>query len=62
MIIEFDTNNSAFDDRQPGNGGRGEIARILRLIGALVEDGHIEGLIRDINGNRIGNWKMNDND
>lgn len=61
MIIEFDTNNSAFDNSD-GLHGRAEIARILRNIADKVEEGRVDGSIRDINGNRVGNWKLNDND
>lgn len=55
MKIKFNSKDSAaFCD-----GNRGwEIARILRLIAADVENGQPEGIIHDINGNRIGEWKV----
>jgi hypothetical protein len=54
--ITFRTNNAAF---QEGN-GTAEVARILRQLAQEVEDsaGSIDGRIRDINGNRIGEYDV----
>jgi hypothetical protein len=36
-----------------------EIARILREVARRIEeDGDDEGLLRDINGNRVGEWTV----
>jgi len=53
MKIEFESNdNAAFQD---GN-KEWEIARILRKIADQVENGQTEGVIHDVNGNRVGEW------
>lgn len=54
--ITFRTNNAAFAD---GN-GCAEVARILRELAAEVENsaGSIDGRIRDINGNKIGEYDV----
>lgn len=52
MKIEFDTDNDAFAD---GNADY-EIIRILDSIKLKVSQGYNEGVIIDINGNKIGNW------
>lgn len=52
--ITFDTANAAFDDD-----AKGEVARILREIAAIVEArpvGTYDASIRDINGNRVGKF------
>ena len=58
--IEINTDNAAFD----GDGGRAEIARMLRDIADRVESGsietdheHLQG-IRDINGNITGSFEL----
>lgn len=53
--IEFKTDNAAFDD---GNRAQ-EIARILRdEIAFQVRHGALGGIVRDINGNRVGQWSI----
>lgn len=52
MNILFDTGNAAFDDDNHAH----ECARILRVIAAQVEQGEEGGLIRDLNGQKIGEW------
>ena len=54
--LEFDTGNAAFED----DNLRPEIARILGEIAEHVEGGYVEGVIRDINGNKVGNWSMDE--
>ena len=54
ITIKFSTANDAFDVPGP------EIARILRELARLVEDGVIGGdvyKVRDINGNTVGQFK-----
>lgn len=53
MKIEFDTSNDAFQEC-----GTYEIKRILNEIGKQLDNGITEGVIMDINGNKIGNWKI----
>lgn len=51
--ITIETGNAAFD---AGDDGRYEVARILRRLAGDVEDmGLSEHILRDINGNRVGN-------
>lgn len=35
---------------------REEVARILRELAKKIEDGHGEGGVHDINGNKVGSW------
>ena len=49
--LEFDTINAAFGDAPDT-----EVARLLREVAGKVEARHTEGVLRDVNGNRIGSW------
>ena len=50
--VEFKTDNAAFDDYRTL-----EIADILKGIAENIENNYrIEGVIRDVNGARIGTW------
>lgn len=56
FVMEFDCDNAAFEE-----GMATEIARILRRVATSVEHGNLPDTgdvssIRDINGNRIGEW------
>lgn len=53
--MEFRTNNAAFEER----GGALEVARILRDTAIAIEHGgqHV-GTVRDINGNRVGEFEL----
>ncbi len=54
--LRIKTDNDAFQD---GDGGKIEIARILRDIIEDLEAGREgEAVVRDINGNRVGEWKL----
>lgn len=50
--LSFDMSNAAFDECPFG-----EAAAVLRAIAAKLESGHCGGPIRDVNGNRIGQWE-----
>ena len=52
--LQFETDNSAFDD-----GAATEVARILRAIADRVEDGNFEGFATDNNGNSVGKFRLN---
>lgn len=52
--LMFTTDNAAFE----GDGGNAEVARILRAIAERVEADAGSGSVRDVNGNRIGEWKL----
>lgn len=51
--LQFDTDNAAFD----GDSQWTEMPRILREVATNVEHGILSGVIRDINGNRIGAYE-----
>lgn len=53
MKIEFKTSNAAFDEY-----GDADVARILEEIVHKVRLGYDHGAIIDINGNKVGFWKM----
>lgn len=53
MKIEFSTGNAAFDEY-----GDYEVKRILAKIIEQVENGYEDGVIMDINGNKIGEWEL----
>lgn len=53
MKIEFSTGNAAFDEY-----GTYEVERILEKIIRQVENGYEDGVIMDINGNKIGEWEL----
>lgn len=53
FTLSFTMDNAAFED-EPAT----ESARILRDIAEKVEAGHGGGKIRDINGNSIGTWSV----
>ena len=52
--LEFSTDNAAFD----GDLKWMEIDSILRAVADRAGDGQTSGLIRDSNGNRIGQWEL----
>lgn len=54
MKIEFTTDNASFEN----DGLKAEARRILADIASRVEIGQREGSIRDLNGNRIGQWEV----
>ena len=58
MHISFtDTKGAAFDGV---DARRQEIARVLGVIGAKVLGCQTEGILHDVNGNKIGEWWMDD--
>lgn len=54
--LEFQTDNAAFD----GDLKWMEIDAILRAAADKAGDGQTRGIIRDSNGNRIGEWSLAD--
>ena len=53
--LQFDTNNYVFDDDAAT-----ETAMHLRQAADRIEAGFLDGPIIDINGNRIGQFNLND--
>lgn len=52
--LQFATDNAAFD----GDLKWMEIDAILRAVADKAGDGQASGVIRDSNGNRIGQWEL----
>ena len=50
---KFETDNEAFSDYRAY-----EIKRILMKIADNIENGKEDGIITDINGNKIGSYKL----
>ena len=59
MKIEFVPDVFGYAAFQDGNGGF-EMARILRRLADQIEDGCRDGVMHDINGNKVGTWSMDD--
>ena len=53
MKIEYSTDNAAFDEELMDEGDR-----ISRDISGKVREGIVEGGIKDINGNNVGQYFM----
>ncbi|MCR5453175.1 MAG: hypothetical protein K6F00_11165 [Lachnospiraceae bacterium] len=60
--MEIKTGNVAFCDPYTGNEDsfceRVEVARILKKVIECLENDYIEGSCIDINGNKVGTWKL----
>lgn len=52
--LEIESSNTAFED----NYGFDELARILREVARLVENGNVRQSVRDVNGNAVGEYIM----
>lgn len=50
--LSIDTSNAAFEDPGP------EIARLLRFAATEIAHGADEGVLRDVNGNRCGSFRI----
>ena len=55
FTLSIETENEAFTN----NEGE-EIARILKEVASQVENGKKFGVLIDINGNKVGNWRNKD--
>lgn len=51
FTLEIKTGNAAFEDAKEI-----ELVRILRKIADQVENGKLDGLAMDFNGNRVGSY------
>ena len=50
----LNTDNAAFDGAEAT-----ETARILRAVADYLESGNLDGKARDLNGNTVGEWRLN---
>ena len=53
FTLNFNMDNAVFDDWN-----RPEVKRILNRTAERVNDGETEGIVRDINGNTIGQFNI----
>ena len=59
LKLEIKTGGAAFsEDEVLTYEGRSEIARLLRKISVQIETGDSDGVIIDINGNKVGRWSL----
>ena len=57
--ITFNTENAAFDDNLQDfseDNSTAEVARILAEVRTEVFSGRTQGIVRDVNGNTVGEW------
>ena len=57
MKIEFTCDNAAFFDDDEKFDTQ-EVVQILHRISTKIQDGQDGGVIRDINGNKVGEWYL----
>jgi hypothetical protein len=65
FYLTVDMDNAAFDNTEDGYAAGAELARILRAAAKKIDGVHawnFEGphSVRDINGNRVGSWRVAD--
>lgn len=53
LTVKIKTNNAAFSEDSAA-----ECARILREIAGKLENGSSDQTVRDVNGNRVGEFKL----
>lgn len=59
LKLEIKTGGAAFsEDDVLTTEGRYEVARLLRKISVQIECGDSDGVIMDINGNKVGRWDL----
>ena len=56
--LKIVTDNEAFNEIDASRGL--ELARLLGIVAAKVENGNAEGAIEDANGNRVGSFWFED--
>ena len=57
--ITFNTENAAFDDDLQDEGQDNSTAEVNRILGAIqheVYSDRTSGIVRDVNGNTVGEW------
>ena len=59
LKLEIKTGGAAFSENDVLTyERRSEIARLLRKISVQIETGDSDGVIIDINGNKVGRWSL----
>lgn len=60
LKIEIKTGNAAYsDDDKLTDEGRLNLAANLKVIANMIVGGESDGIIMDINGNKVGRWEVN---
>jgi hypothetical protein len=54
FTLTINTDNAAFE----GDNRNYEVASILDTVVAKLNDGETSGVCRDANGNKVGEWKL----
>lgn len=57
FTLNFDMDNAAFKNEHD-EPELAEIQRILRNVNRSLSDGYHGNIIKDINGNSVGNWNI----
>lgn len=58
LSVDIEMDNAAFED---GNGGRAELVSCLeRVIARLKNGGATSGPVKDLNGNTVGAWSIDE--
>ena len=52
--LKIKTDNAAFDDGEKTN----EVCRILEAVIESLKVGYQDGGCRDVNGNKVGDWRL----
>lgn len=59
LKLEIKTGGAAFsEDDELTYEGRYELARLLRKVSVQIECGCNDGVLMDINGNKVGKWTL----
>lgn len=59
LKVDIQCDNDAFVDLSAYDGfDRAEVSRILRRLADRIDAGVTGGDVRDLNGNKVGNWDL----
>lgn len=56
LTIQINTDNAAFEDKEE------EISRLLKEVSRKIENGISSGNLKDLNGNNVGNFDLNESE
>jgi hypothetical protein len=57
--LTIQTDNAEFDESNDFMAASFEVSRILKDVAASLSNGTTRDTIRDINGNKVGEWSLN---
>lgn len=59
LKLEIKTGGAAFgEDDELSYEGRYELARLLKKVATQIENDYNDGVLMDINGNKVGKWTL----